>query len=72
MQKDVDLPVICVSTNAGAHWVKGSPFNKPGTIVVQYHPAIERGLDKDEFMARVKENVVIHSEKLMGVEGTDE
>ncbi len=72
MQKDVDLPVICVSTNTGVHWLKGSPFNKPGTIVVQYHPAIERGLDKDEFMARVKEYVVIHSEKLMGVEGTDE
>ncbi|MBL4803093.1 MAG: 1-acyl-sn-glycerol-3-phosphate acyltransferase [Emcibacter sp.] len=72
MQKDVDLPVICVSMNTGVHWVKGSVFNKPGTVVLEYHPAIERGLDKEEFMARVKENVVLHSEKLMGIEGSDE
>ena len=72
MQKEVDIPVICASTNTGVHWLKGSPFNKPGTIVMEYHPAIERGLDKAEFMARVKENVVIHSEKLMGVEGRDD
>lgn len=72
MQKDVDIPVICASTNTGAHWLKGSPFNKPGTIVMEYHPAIEPGLDKEEFMARLKEDVVIHSEKLMGIEGRDQ
>ncbi len=72
MQKDVDIPVICASTNTGVHWLKGSPFNKPGTIVMEYHPPIERGLDKSEFMARVTENVVIHSEKLMGVTGVEE
>lgn len=71
MQKNADIPVICASTNTGVHWLKGSPFNKPGTIVMEYHPAIEQGLDKKEFMARVKENVVIHSEKLMGIEGRD-
>ncbi|MCF6195523.1 MAG: 1-acyl-sn-glycerol-3-phosphate acyltransferase [Emcibacter sp.] len=72
MQRDVDIPVICASTNSGAHWLKGSPFNKPGTIVMEYHPPIERGLNKKDFMARLKENVVIHSEKLMGIEGKDE
>lgn len=69
MQKEVDIPVICASTNTGVHWLKGSPFNRPGTIVMEYHPAIERGLGKAEFMARVKQNVVLHSEKLMGVAG---
>jgi len=69
IQEDRDLPVICASTNTGIHWVKGSPFNKPGTIVMEYHPAIEQGLDKESFMAKVTENVVIHSEKLMGIEG---
>ncbi len=72
IQKDTDLPVICASTNTGVHWIKGSPFNKPGTIVMEYHPAIEKGLNKEKFMARVKENVVIHSEKLMGIEGRDQ
>lgn len=68
IQKDADLPVICASTNTGVHWLKGSPFNKPGTIVMEYHPAIEAGLDKAEFMARIFDNVVLHSEKLMGIE----
>ncbi len=72
MQNEVDIPVICASTNTGAHWLKGSPFNKPGTIVMEYHPAIERGLDKPEFMERIKQDVVIHSEKLIGVDGQDE
>lgn len=69
IQKDADLPVICASTNTGVHWLKGSPFNKPGTIVIEYHPPIEAGLDKEAFMARVFENVVLHSEKLMGITG---
>ncbi|PCI43324.1 MAG: hypothetical protein COB49_12420 [Alphaproteobacteria bacterium] len=72
MQKNVDIPVICVSTNTGVHWLKGSPFNKPGIIVMEYHPAIEKGLSKKEFMARIKQDVVIHSEELMGIEGTDD
>lgn len=72
MQQNSDLPVICMSTNTGVHWLKGSPFNKPGTIVIQYHPAIEPGLNKEDFMERVKENVVIHSEELMGVPAVDE
>ncbi|PCI32880.1 MAG: hypothetical protein COB54_05690 [Alphaproteobacteria bacterium] len=72
LQKDVDIPVICASTNTGVHWLKGSPFNRPGTIVMEYHPAIEGGLGKEDFMDRVKENVVIHSEKLMGIEGRDD
>jgi len=72
MQKDSDLPVICASTNTGIHWLRGSPFNKPGTVVMQYHPAIEPGLGKAEFMAKVRENVVLHSEQLMGVEGVEE
>lgn len=71
IQKDTDLPVICVSHNTGVRWLKGSPFNRPGKIVVNYHPAIEPGLDKEAFMARVRENVVLDSEKLMGIKGTD-
>jgi len=72
LQKDVDLPVICASTNTGVHWLRGSPFNKPGTVVMQYHPAIEPGLDKAEFMTQVRQNVVLHSEQLMGIEGVEE
>lgn len=72
MQKDSNLPVICASTNTGVHWLRGSPFNAPGTVVMQYHPAIESGLNKTEFMARVRENVVLHSEELMGIEGSED
>lgn len=72
IQKDTDLPVICASTNTGIHWLRGRLYNKPGTIVMQYHPAIEKGLDKEDFMARVKQDVVLHSETLMGVVGQDE
>ncbi|MCF8473305.1 MAG: 1-acyl-sn-glycerol-3-phosphate acyltransferase [Emcibacter sp.] len=71
IQENQDLPVICASTNTGMHWVKGSPFNKPGTVVMHYHPAIDQSLSKDDFMAKVKEYVVFHSEELMGVEGQD-
>lgn len=72
IQKDTELPVICASTNTGIHWLKGSPFNKPGTITMQYHPAIESGLSKKDFMERVRQNVVLHSEELMGIEGVEE
>lgn len=68
LQKDTELPVICASTNTGTHWLKGSPFNKPGTIVMEYHPALDFGLSKKEFMEQVQEKVVLHSEELMGIE----
>lgn len=71
IQRNADLPVICASTNTGVHWLRGSPFNRPGTIVVEYHPAIDQNLNKRDFMARVRENVVLHSEKLMGIEGEE-
>ncbi|PHZ84125.1 lysophospholipid acyltransferase family protein [Paremcibacter congregatus] len=71
LQKDTNLPVICASTNTGVHWLKGSPFNKPGTIVMQYHPALEFDLPKAEFMEEVRQKVVLHSEELMGVEGKE-
>lgn len=74
LQKDTGLPVICASTNAGIFWTKGSPFNRLGTIIVNYHPALAKDLDKDDFMQKIKENVVIDSERLMGIafEGEEE
>tara|TARA_B100001939_G_scaffold337673_1_gene342308 strand:+ start:2153 stop:2887 length:735 start_codon:yes stop_codon:yes gene_type:complete len=67
MQQEADLPVITVATNSGQHWMKRNFRKYPGTVVVEYQPALPRGLSKDDFMKRLEKNILDRSEELMGL-----
>ena len=51
----VKVPVIPVALNTGYFWPKNSVKRYPGTVVFEFLPAIESGLDKREFM-KILEN----------------
>lgn len=53
---EIDVPVIPAALNSGHFWNK-SLIKKPGTIVLEYLPAIEKGLDRKEFVQVLEERI---------------
>ncbi|WP_306111664.1 MULTISPECIES: lysophospholipid acyltransferase family protein [Roseovarius] len=62
---------IPVATNVGLVWPRKGIMRHPGTGVVEFLPAIEAGLPKDEFMARLEDTVESNSNRLMREAGFD-
>ena len=48
------VPVVPVALNSGHFWPRQAFIKRPGTITVRLLPAIEPGLERSEFMHRVR------------------
>ncbi len=64
-QKEADLDIVVVAHNSGVFWQRDSFIKYPGTLIVEYHPPLPRGLEKEEFMDRVEQLLLDRSEELM-------
>lgn len=64
LYEDTGLPVVTVATNTGLFWGKGF-WHRSGTAVFEVHPAFPQGLQKDEFMSRLQQDVVERSRELV-------
>ncbi|KRS13389.1 glycerol acyltransferase [Roseovarius atlanticus] len=62
---------IPVATNVGLVWPRKGIMRHPGTGVVEFLPAIEAGLPKEEFMARLEDTIETNSNRLMREAGFD-
>jgi 1-acyl-sn-glycerol-3-phosphate acyltransferase len=51
----LDLPAIPVALNSGIAWPRRKFIKRPGTIVIEFLPAILPGLDRKSFVARLTE-----------------
>ncbi len=60
----LDAQVVPVALNSGVFWARRAMKKYPGTIVIEFLPAIEKGLDRASFMARLEESIETASEKL--------
>ncbi|WND04130.1 lysophospholipid acyltransferase family protein [Temperatibacter marinus] len=67
LQKDLDIPVYPISTNAGVFWGKGF-WHKSGTAIYQVGDPFPTGLTKEAFMKLANEKIIKESEALM-IEG---
>lgn len=65
LYKDLGLPVVPVALNSGLHWGRHRFERPPGTIVVEFLPIIPPGLDRKEFMARLRDAIAIKTELLV-------
>ena len=54
LYRQLGIPVVPVALNSGAFWSRQSIRRKPGTIVLEYLPVIEPGLNRKDFMARLE------------------
>ncbi len=64
-QKEGDLDVIVVAHNSGFFWRRDSFIKYPGTLIVEYHPALPSDLGKAEFMTLVEKQLLDRSDELM-------
>ena len=51
------VPVVPVSLNTGLYWSRRAFTKKPGTMIIEFGPAIEPGLDRKRFEALLAERI---------------
>lgn len=61
MQQDFDCPVIPVATNLGQRWNQQDFLKFPGEAVLEFLDPIAPGMGKDEFMARLENDIETRS-----------
>jgi len=59
------MPCVPVALNSGLFWPRGSLMRRPGTIVVEFLPAIPAGLPRKDFLPRLEEQIETASARLL-------
>lgn len=64
LYKDVHCPVLPVAHNAGVYWPRASWLLYPGTVIVEFLPAIQPGLAANTFHAQLVDSIETTSNRL--------
>lgn len=62
---DLNVPCVPVAHNSGLFWIKGGLIKKPGTIIVEFLPAIPPGMTRRAFMRELEHRIEGAMEKLL-------
>jgi 1-acyl-sn-glycerol-3-phosphate acyltransferase len=62
---EIGVPCIPVALNSGLFWPRRKFLRYPGTIVVEFLPAIPPGLDKNEFVKRLQNDIETATARLI-------
>lgn len=65
LYQELNLPIIPMALNSGVLWPRNSFLKKPGTITVEFLPAIPPGLPREEMMARLKQGIETTTDRLV-------
>lgn len=65
LYKGLGLPTVPVALNSGLYWPRRSFVKHPGTIVVEFLPPIEAGLDSRSFLAQLEGVIEAASDRLL-------
>lgn len=65
LYRSLAVPVVPVALNSGLRWPRRSFLHYPGTIVVEFLPAIPPGLDSRAFLARLQQTIETASRRLV-------
>jgi 1-acyl-sn-glycerol-3-phosphate acyltransferase len=57
LYSQLDVPVVPVALNSGLFWGRKAILKKPGTITIEYLPAIPPGLDRKTFMRELESRI---------------
>lgn len=69
LYKELQQDCVPVATNVGLFWPKYGIARRPGTAIVEFLPRIPKGLEMDEFMARLEHDIETASDRLMAEAG---
>lgn len=59
-----DVPFIPVALNSGLFWGKRAYIKYPGKIIIEFLPAMPKGLNKQEFVEELKTRIETACEKI--------
>ena len=62
--RGLGIPVVPVALNSGLFWPRRSLRRTPGTIVVEFLPRIEPGLERGPFLAELEDRIESATTKL--------
>lgn len=65
LYKGLGLPTVPVALNSGLYWPRRSFLKYPGTIVIEFLPPVESGLDSRAFLARLEAAIEAASDRLL-------
>lgn len=57
LYRDLNVPVVPVALNSGLFWPRRKFLRRPGTITLEFLPAIAPGLKRQEFMSILEERI---------------
>lgn len=61
----LDFPCVPMAHNSGLYWTSGGWLKRPGTIVVEFLPAIPPGLPRREFARRLEAELEVATARLV-------
>ena len=65
LYKTLGVPVVPVALNSGLYWPRRKFMRYPGTIVLEFLPAIPPGLDTKTFLARLESAIEAGADRLL-------
>lgn len=71
LYKSLKVPVVPVALNSGLFWSRQAFHKRPGTITMEFLPAIEPGLPRDAFMTELRERIERASDRLAQDNGAE-
>ena len=57
LYQHLNLPVIPIASNTGFFWAKNSFLRRPGKIIYEFLPPIAPGLNKQQFMEKLQNDI---------------
>ncbi|WP_181704602.1 lysophospholipid acyltransferase family protein [Chthonobacter rhizosphaerae] len=71
LYRDLGVPIVPVALNSGVVWARRAPWQRPGTITMEFLPPIPPGLDPREAFERLQATIETESDRLL-VKAADE
>ena len=72
LYKTLGVPVVPAALNSGLYWPRRKLTRHPGTIILEFLPAIPAGLDSRHFLARLEATIETATDRLMAEAATAE
>jgi 1-acyl-sn-glycerol-3-phosphate acyltransferase len=57
LYNELELPVIPVALNSGLYWQRRAFTRRPGTVLLEFMPAIEPGLEAADFIEKLENTI---------------
>ncbi len=65
LYRELGLPVVPIALNSGLYWPRRGFLRHPGTIVVEFLPAIEPGLEPQQFFQQLQDKIETATDRLL-------